>query len=233
MQVIQSTLLSKSLRFCTYVVHIFLRIWLAKVCSLLKAEQHMRQFSVTNYYFSWLTPSYTILRPYPARNYVTLPPTPELKRSHPPCGSSVTTSSAMCRLTGKGHMDINRISGYIPGKIVFFLMQVWVCVSWWGCQCRRLYCTSILQLLNCAFCCAALFSEHASPVKEPNLRNTGCNSTLISKWISTCASRKWCDSKVRRCSFFVAAKPYEVRYKRYRIYSLPLLCQYVYVSPNF
>jgi hypothetical protein len=22
-----------------------------------------------------------------------------------------------------GHMDINRISGYIPGKIVFFLMQ--------------------------------------------------------------------------------------------------------------
>ena len=26
-------------------------------------------------------------------------------------------------VTGRGHMDINRISGYIPGKIVFFLMQ--------------------------------------------------------------------------------------------------------------
>ena len=29
-----------------------------------------------------------------------------------------------CRVTGRGHMDVNRISGYIPGKIVFFLMQV-------------------------------------------------------------------------------------------------------------
>ncbi|KAL6745907.1 6-phosphofructo-2-kinase-domain-containing protein [Haematococcus lacustris] len=27
-------------------------------------------------------------------------------------------------VTGRGHMDINRISGYIPGKLVFFLMQV-------------------------------------------------------------------------------------------------------------
>lgn len=27
------------------------------------------------------------------------------------------------RVTGKGYMDVNRISGYIPGKIVFFLMQ--------------------------------------------------------------------------------------------------------------
>jgi 6-phosphofructo-2-kinase/fructose-2,6-biphosphatase len=27
-------------------------------------------------------------------------------------------------VTGRGHIDINRISGYIPGKIVFFLMQV-------------------------------------------------------------------------------------------------------------
>jgi 6-phosphofructo-2-kinase len=26
-------------------------------------------------------------------------------------------------ITGRGHIDINRISGYIPGKIVFFLMQ--------------------------------------------------------------------------------------------------------------
>ena len=26
-------------------------------------------------------------------------------------------------VTGRGYMDINRISGYIPGKIVFFLMQ--------------------------------------------------------------------------------------------------------------
>ncbi|RMZ52666.1 hypothetical protein APUTEX25_000785, partial [Auxenochlorella protothecoides] len=27
-------------------------------------------------------------------------------------------------VTGKGYMDVNRISGYIPGKMVFFLMQV-------------------------------------------------------------------------------------------------------------
>ncbi|KAG2490339.1 hypothetical protein HYH03_011286 [Edaphochlamys debaryana] len=27
-------------------------------------------------------------------------------------------------VTGRGHMDINRISGYLPGKIVFFLMQL-------------------------------------------------------------------------------------------------------------
>ncbi|KAG2447462.1 hypothetical protein HYH02_007783 [Chlamydomonas schloesseri] len=27
-------------------------------------------------------------------------------------------------VTGRGYMDINRISGYLPGKIVFFLMQV-------------------------------------------------------------------------------------------------------------
>lgn len=36
-------------------------------------------------------------------------------------------------VTGAGHIDVNRISGYIPGKIVFFLMQVgagvWVCDS--------------------------------------------------------------------------------------------------------
>ena len=28
------------------------------------------------------------------------------------------------RVTGRGYMDVNRISGYIPGKMVFFLMQV-------------------------------------------------------------------------------------------------------------
>ncbi|DBA78530.1 hypothetical protein WJX79_005894 [Trebouxia sp. C0005] len=27
-------------------------------------------------------------------------------------------------VTGKGYMDVNRISGYIPGKMVFFLMQI-------------------------------------------------------------------------------------------------------------
>ena len=27
-------------------------------------------------------------------------------------------------VTGRGWMDVNRISGYIPGKIVFFLMQI-------------------------------------------------------------------------------------------------------------
>ncbi len=31
-----------------------------------------------------------------------------------------------------GYMDINRISGYIPGKLVFFLMQVGGCaVALW------------------------------------------------------------------------------------------------------
>ena len=34
------------------------------------------------------------------------------------------TCGMLCRVTGKGYMDVNRISGYIPGKIVFFLMQV-------------------------------------------------------------------------------------------------------------
>ena len=29
----------------------------------------------------------------------------------------------LCRVTGRGYMDVNRISGYIPGKMVFFLMQ--------------------------------------------------------------------------------------------------------------
>lgn len=32
-------------------------------------------------------------------------------------------------VTGKGYMDVNRISGYIPGKMVFYLMQASVC---WG-----------------------------------------------------------------------------------------------------
>jgi hypothetical protein len=27
-------------------------------------------------------------------------------------------------VTGRGHLDINRISGYLPGKIVYFLLQV-------------------------------------------------------------------------------------------------------------
>ena len=30
-------------------------------------------------------------------------------------------------VTGRGYLDINRISGYIPGKLVFFLMQVGWC----------------------------------------------------------------------------------------------------------
>jgi hypothetical protein len=34
-----------------------------------------------------------------------------------------STRSTARRVTGRGHMDVNRISGYIPGKIVFFLMQ--------------------------------------------------------------------------------------------------------------
>ena len=30
-------------------------------------------------------------------------------------------------MTGRGYMDVNRISGYIPGKMVFFLMQARTC----------------------------------------------------------------------------------------------------------
>jgi hypothetical protein len=30
-------------------------------------------------------------------------------------------------------MDVNRISGYIPGKLVFFLMQVRLCVCAYVC----------------------------------------------------------------------------------------------------
>jgi hypothetical protein len=33
-------------------------------------------------------------------------------------------AARLTRVTGRGHIDINRISGYLPGKIVFFLMQV-------------------------------------------------------------------------------------------------------------
>ena len=40
--------------------------------------------------------------------------------------------------TGRGYMDVNRISGYLPGKMVFFLMQVRAAVGllcwldeWW------------------------------------------------------------------------------------------------------
>ena len=29
----------------------------------------------------------------------------------------------LLRVTGRGYMDVNRISGYIPGKMVFYLMQ--------------------------------------------------------------------------------------------------------------
>lgn len=48
---------------------------------------------------------------------------------------------SVCRVTGRGHIDINRISGYLSGKIVFYLMQVeGVCFSlclcvWGGCLC--------------------------------------------------------------------------------------------------
>ncbi len=37
---------------------------------------------------------------------------------------STLRNHCCCRVTGRGYMDVNRISGYIPGKIVFFLMQV-------------------------------------------------------------------------------------------------------------
>ena len=33
-------------------------------------------------------------------------------------------SCILRRVTGRGYMDVNRISGYIPGKMVFYLMQV-------------------------------------------------------------------------------------------------------------
>lgn len=41
--------------------------------------------------------------------------------------ASIHLAARLTRVTGRGHIDINRISGYLPGKIVFFLMQVRVC----------------------------------------------------------------------------------------------------------
>lgn len=40
-----------------------------------------------------------------------------------PC-LSASMGICVCRVTGRGHIDINRISGYLSGKIVFYLMQV-------------------------------------------------------------------------------------------------------------
>ena len=37
-------------------------------------------------------------------------------------------------VTGRGYMDINRISGYLPGKIVFFLMQARPPAAMWDPQ---------------------------------------------------------------------------------------------------
>jgi len=44
--------------------------------------------------------------------------------------SSSLARGQTCRVTGRGHIDINRISGYLPGKIVFYLMQV--SYFWWS-----------------------------------------------------------------------------------------------------
>ena len=46
-----------------------------------------------------------------------------VRLTSPALGTS-TPDHMPCRVTGKGYMDVNRISGYIPGKMVFFLMQV-------------------------------------------------------------------------------------------------------------
>ena len=48
---------------------------------------------------------------------------------------ALLTVAWVCRVTGRGYMDVNRISGYIPGKMVFFLMQVL----------SRLQCTSLFS----------------------------------------------------------------------------------------
>ena len=45
-------------------------------------------------------------------------------------------------VTGRGHLDINRISGYIPGKIIFYLLQVGAGQGE-GCVCVRVLCVCV------------------------------------------------------------------------------------------
>lgn len=57
----------------------------------------------------------------------TLDPTPVARSSAMHSGpprSSLPQAPPQSHHAGKGYMDVNRISGYIPGKMVFFLMQV-------------------------------------------------------------------------------------------------------------
>lgn len=55
-----------------------------------------------------------------------------------------------CRVTGKGYMDVNRISGYIPGKMVFFLMQV--LLGWSLASVMLLHAASGPSLLRLSIC---------------------------------------------------------------------------------
>ncbi len=49
----------------------------------------------------------------------------------PKRGPAQCSVGAQCgRVTGRGYMDVNRISGYIPGKMVFFLMQARPPLPW-------------------------------------------------------------------------------------------------------
>ena len=57
-----------------------------------------------------------------------------LNQPFPPTHTQVHYIKLIDMVTGRGHMDVNRISGYIPGKIVFFLMQV--CL---GCTCAKAF----------------------------------------------------------------------------------------------
>ena len=43
------------------------------------------------------------------------------------------------RVTGRGYMDVNRISGYIPGKMVFYLMQACPAAGTY-CACSASFC---------------------------------------------------------------------------------------------
>lgn len=40
-----------------------------------------------------------------------------------PASAAAVGWLGLCRVTGHSHLDVNRISGYLGGKIVFFLMQ--------------------------------------------------------------------------------------------------------------
>ena len=75
------------------------------------------------------------------------------------------------RVTGRGHIDINRISGYIPGKIVFLLMQVRKCLVFsFCCVCVSCVCVRVGVPLCVVSCCAPPPSHPLSHTQKKGLQ---------------------------------------------------------------